>query len=105
MDAGYTVIPVNPGHDEICGLSCYPSLSKIPEKIDVVDIFRRAEDVFPVVEEAVRIGAKIIWMQQGIVNEDAARYAQKHGLFVVMDRCIKIEHQKSIHAHSNMKQK
>jgi len=93
MNAGYKIIPVNPGRKEICGLTCYPNLSEVPEKIDIVDIFRRPEDVLPVVEEAVRVGAKTIWMQQGIINEEAAEYASKAGLFVVMDRCIKIDHE------------
>jgi len=93
VQTGYTVIPVNPGQDEICGLTCHPSLLDIPVKIDIVDIFRRAEDVLPVVKEAVMIGAKAVWMQQGIVNKEAAAYAEDAGLFVIMDRCIKIDHQ------------
>jgi len=83
---------VNPGHSEICGLKCYPDLSSIPEAVDVVDIFRRAQDVLPVVEEAISIGAKVIWMQQGIINREAADLAEKAGLIVVMDRCIKVDH-------------
>lgn len=92
IQAGFRVIPVNPGHSEICGLKCYPDLSSIPEAVDVVDIFRRAQDVLPVVEEAISIGAKVIWMQHGIINREAADLAEKAGLIVVMDRCIKVDH-------------
>ncbi len=93
LAAGYTVIPVNPGHDEILGLRCYASLSDIAHPIDIVDIFRNAADVPPIVAEAVQIGARAVWMQLGIVNEEAAAFARHHGLTVVMDRCIKIDHQ------------
>ncbi len=89
---GYRIIPVNPNVPEILGEKCYPNLSSIPEKVEVVDIFRRSEDVPPVVDEAIRIGAKAIWMQEGIVNEDAARRAEEAGLLVVMDRCMYKEH-------------
>ena len=92
MDAGFTVYPVNPGVSEIFGQVSYPDLASISEPIDVVDIFRRSEDVLPIVEAAIAIGAKVIWMQQGIVNEEAASLAEKAGLQVVMDRCIKIDH-------------
>ena len=92
MDMGFTVYPVNPGVSEILGHTSYPDLHSIPATVDVVDIFRRSEDVFPVVEAAIEIGAKVIWMQQGIVNEAAAALAEKAGLQVVMDRCIKIDH-------------
>lgn len=90
--AGFTVYPVNPGIAEIAGMTCYPSLASLPSKIDVVDIFRRSEDVFSIVEEAIAISAQVIWMQQGVVNETAATLARKAGLQVVMDRCIKIDH-------------
>ncbi|MCW5205730.1 CoA-binding protein [Desulfobulbus sp. F5] len=89
--AGYRIIPVNPGQSEILGESCYPDLRSVPVKIDVVDIFRRSEDVEPIVREAIAVGAKVIWMQQGIVNETAARLAEEAGLIVIMDRCLKIE--------------
>jgi predicted CoA-binding protein len=89
--AGYRIIPVNPGQSEILGESCYPDLRSVPVKIDVVDIFRRSEDVEPIVREAIAVGAKVIWMQQGIVNETAARLAEEAGLSVIMDRCLKIE--------------
>lgn len=92
MQVGFRVIPVNPGHSEICGVTCYPDLASIPEPVDVVDIFRRSEDVLPVVAEAIAIGAKVIWMQQGILNYEAAAMAEKAGLVVIMDRCIKIDH-------------
>jgi len=92
MDAGFTVYPVNPGVSEILGQVSYPDLASIPASVDVVDIFRRSEAVLPIVEAAIAIGAKVIWMQQGIVNEEAASLARKAGLQVVMDRCIKIDH-------------
>ena len=92
IDAGYTIIPVNPGHTEILGKKCYPSLTEINEQVDIVDIFRRSEDVLPIVEEAITIGAKIIWMQLGVVNHQAAARAEEAGLTVIMDRCIKIDH-------------
>jgi uncharacterized protein len=92
IDVGYAVVPVNPGHTEILGKKCYSKLIDIKEQIDVVDIFRKTENVMPVVEEAITIGAKVIWMQLGIVNYQAATRAEQAGLTVIMDRCIKIEH-------------
>lgn len=92
IDAGYDVIPVNPGRDSILGLRCYPNLSEIPVAVDIVDIFRRSEDVYPIVEEAVKIGAVAVWMQQGIVHQEAADLARENGLIVIMDRCIKTDH-------------
>ncbi len=92
IDAGYEIIPVNPGHSEIMGLTCYPFLGEIPEPIEIVDIFRRSKDVLPVVQAAIEIGAKVVWMQSGIVNEQAAALALDAGLEVVMDACMKIEH-------------
>ncbi len=92
IQAGFRVIPVNPGHSEICGVRCYPDLVSIPEPVDVVDIFRRSEEVLPVVSEAIAIGAKVIWMQQGIINQEAAALAERAGLVVIMDRCIKVDH-------------
>ncbi len=89
---GYRIIPVNPNATEILGEKCYPNLSSIPEKVEVVDIFRKSEDVPPIVDEAIRIGAKAIWMQEGIVNEEAARKAEEAGLLVVMDKCMYKEH-------------
>jgi len=92
MAHGYRIIPVNPNITEWKGLKSYPSLSQVEEKIDVVDIFRRSEDVPAVVDEAIKIRAKVVWMQLGIVNEEAASKARAAGLKVVMDRCMKIEH-------------
>lgn len=92
IEAGYTVIPVNPGQEEILGLDCYPDLASIPTPVDIVDIFRRSEDVPPIVVEAIAIGAKAIWMQEGVIHAKAARTAKAAGLMVVMDRCIKTMH-------------
>jgi len=89
---GYKIIPVNPGYDEILGEKCYPSLLDIPEPVDIVDIFRRSEDVPPIVEDAINIGAKVVWMQLTVINEEAATRAREAGLEVVMNRCVKIEH-------------
>lgn len=90
--AGYKVFPVNPGQKKVLDIQCYPNLSEIAERIDMVNIFRRSAEVFPIVEDAVRIGAKTIWMQQGIIHREAAAFAETHGLKVIMDRCIKVEH-------------
>lgn len=92
QDHGYRVIPVNPGQDEILGERCYAQVEDIPVPIDVVDIFQRPEKVMPHVEAAIEVGARVVWMQLGIVNEDAAAKAEEAGLEVVMDRCMKIEH-------------
>jgi predicted CoA-binding protein len=96
QQAGFTIVPVNPGQEEILGEKCYPDLSSIPEPVDVVDVFRRADQVVPIAEDAVKIGAKALWLQQGIRNDDAAAIAGRAGLTVVMDRCIKIDHQRLI---------
>jgi len=88
----YRIIPVNPGHPEILGEKSYASLTEIPEKVDIVDIFRRSEHVTPVVEEAIKIKAKTVWMQSGIVNHQAAQKAKDAGLVVVMDRCLAVAH-------------
>jgi uncharacterized protein len=92
LDHGYRVIPVNPAYTEILGQTCYPSLRDVPEKIDMVDCFRKAEDIPPLVDDAIAIGARVLWMQLGVINEDAAAKARTAGLEVVMDRCVKIEH-------------
>ena len=92
MEAGYTVIPVNPGQDTLLGLTCYPNLRAIPTQIDMVDIFRRSEAVMNIIDDAVAVGARFIWMQEGIVNQEAAAKAEAAGLIVVMDRCTKIDH-------------
>ena len=89
---GYNVIPVNPTIDAVLGKKCYANLSAIPEKVEVVDIFRRSEDVLPIVEEAIKVGAKAIWMQEGIINKPAAKKAESAGLLVVMDKCMRKEH-------------
>jgi len=93
---GYNIIPVNPNAQEILGRTSYPDLSSIPEKVDVVQIFRRPEDVGPVVEEAIKVGARAVWMQEGIANEEAAARARGAGLLVVMDKCMLREHQRMI---------
>jgi predicted CoA-binding protein len=93
---GYRVIPVNPSVDEILGEKSYPDLPSIPEKIDVVQIFRPSQDVPPIIDEAIQIGAKVVWMQEGIVNLAAAETAQAAGLQVVMDRCMRREHRRLI---------
>ena len=92
---GYEIIPVNQMISEWHGLKCYPALEALPKKIDVVDIFRRSEDVPPVVKSAIAIGAKAVWMQEGVVNEAAGKEAEKAGLLVVMDRCMMKEHAKA----------
>jgi predicted CoA-binding protein len=94
QEAGYRIIPVNPKADEILGEKAYTDLVSIPERIDVVDIFRKSEHVPPIVEEAIEAGAKTVWMQLGVVNEDAARKAADAGLDVVMDRCMLREHKR-----------
>jgi predicted CoA-binding protein len=89
---GYRIIPVNPAAKTVLGETSYSSLSEIPEPIDVVNIFRRPEHVLPIVEEAIRLKIPAIWMQEGVVNEEAAERARDHGIFVVMDKCILKEH-------------
>ena len=89
---GYRVIPVNPNEMNVLGEQAYPSLVDVPDAIDLVDVFRKAEDVLPIVEEAITKGAKAIWLQEGIVNEAAATRAKSAGLLVVMDRCWLKEH-------------
>lgn len=90
---GYNIIPVNPNVPQILGKTSYPNLSSIPETVEVVDIFRRSEEVMPIVEEAIEIGAKAVWLQEGIINEEAAAKAREAGLLVVMDKCMLKEHQ------------
>ena len=93
---GYRIIPVRPDGDKILGEKVYPQLMEIPKEIeiDVVDIFRKSEEVPPIVEEAIRRGAKIVWMQEGVIRQKAGEEAERAGLKVVMDRCIKKEHQR-----------
>jgi hypothetical protein len=91
-DHGYEIVPVNPNYDVVLGQKCYASLDDIPGKVDIVDLFQRAEQVMPFVEQAIRIKAKVVWMQLGIVNGAAAEKARAAGLEVIMDRCVKIEY-------------
>ena len=95
-DVGYRIYPVNPEIESWNGLSVYDTVADIPEKIDIVDIFRRPLQVGPIVEDAIAAGAGAVWMQQGIVNEDAAQSARDAGLDVVMDRCMLVEHHRLI---------
>lgn len=92
QEHGYRVIPVNPKYREILGEKCYARLAEVPERIDIVDVFRRTADVMPVAEEAIAAGAKVLWQQLGVKNEAAAERARAAGLETVMDRCVKIEH-------------
>ena len=89
---GFNVIPVNPMKEEILGEKSYPDLKRVPHKIDIVDIFRRPQDCEAIVQEAIEVGAKAVWMQLSIVNRDAAKLAMENGLDVIMDRCVKMEH-------------
>lgn len=93
-EQGYRIIPVNPRETEILGEVCCPDLTSISEPVDAVDIFRRPEDVTSIVEQAIKIGAKAVWMQEGVINETAACQARDAGLLVVMDRCMLKEHKK-----------
>jgi len=88
QERGYTIVPVHPTADEVLGQKAYRRLSDVPVPIDLVDVFRKAEEVAPVVEECIDLGLKTIWIQEGIVNEPAARRAQEAGMMVIMDRCI-----------------
>lgn len=92
QEHGYRIIPVNPKYTEILGEKCYPNLRSIPEPVDMVDVFRKSGDTVPVAEDAVAIGAKTLWLQIGVINEEARRIAESNGLDVVVDRCVKIEH-------------
>ncbi len=94
LDQGYEMIPVNPGQKEILGRTCYGSLKEIPDPVDVVDLFLKPERVAPVVDQALEIGAKVIWMQLGVVENASAGKAREKGIQVVMNRCIKQEHRK-----------
>ena len=92
LDHGYKVIPINPAYKEVLGQKCYKSLLDIKEKVDVVDCFRKAEEIPRIARDAIKIGAKVLWMQLGIENEEAMKIAENAGLEVVMNRCMKIEH-------------
>lgn len=91
QEKGYRIIPVNPAAQEILGEKCYPDLDSIPDSIDVVDIFRRSNEVPDIVADAIKIGARAIWMQKGVVSEDGASAARAAGLMVVMDECMECE--------------
>jgi len=92
QEHGYRIVPVNPRYETILGERCWPSLSAIPERVDLVDVFRKTEDVLPIAREAIAIGAKCLWQQIGVVNAEADRLAVDAGLDSVMNRCVKIEH-------------
>jgi uncharacterized protein len=92
LAAGYEVIPVNPGQERILGQPCYPCLSAIPRPVEIVNIFRRSPETPPLVDEAIDISARVIWMQEGIIHQEAARKARQAGLAVIMDRCLKSDH-------------
>ena len=92
QEHGYRVIPVNPKYPELLGEKCYRSLRDVPEPIDIVDVFRKTQDVPPIADDAIAIGAKVLWQQLGVRNESAAAKARAAGLDAVMDRCVKIEH-------------
>jgi predicted CoA-binding protein len=93
-EQGYRVIPVNPQAKKILGEVCYPDLASIPEPVEAVDIFRSSEHVPAIVEEAIKVGAKAVWMQEGVINKEAAARAKEAGLLVVMDKCMRKEHLK-----------
>ncbi|HEX4927281.1 MAG TPA: CoA-binding protein [Burkholderiales bacterium] len=92
QEHGYRIIPVNPRYSAILGEKCYASLRDVPEKVDIVDVFRKTQDVMPVAEDAIAVGARVLWQQLGVKNEAAADRARAAGLLSVMDRCVKIEH-------------
>ena len=98
---GYRIIPVNPNAQEILGEKCYASLLDIAHPIDMVNVFRRSEDVLPIAQQAVQIGAKCLWQQIGVMNEEADALAQSHRLISVMDRCLKIEHARHLASSSS----
>jgi len=92
QEHGYRIIPVNPKYSEVLGEKCFDSLKKIKDKVDIVDVFRKTQDVLPIAEDAIAIGARVLWQQLGVKNEAAAARARAAGLDAVMDRCVKIEH-------------
>ena len=92
LEHGYRVVPVNPQYQEVLGQKCYASLRDIPEKVDLVDVFRKTADVMQIAEDAIAIGARVLWQQLGVRNEEAAAKARAAGLETVLDRCVKIEH-------------
>ncbi len=92
QEHGYRIIPVNPKYSEILGERCYPDLASVPDKIDIVDVFRKSADCAPIAKQAADIGAKTLWLQIGVINEEARQIAEDAGLNVVMNRCVKIEY-------------
>jgi uncharacterized protein len=96
QSVGYKIIPVNPNETEVLGEKSYARLEDVPEKIEIVDVFRRAEDVPPVVESAILVGARVVWMQLGIENAEAAERARAAGLIVVEDACVLVEHRRRV---------
>ena len=92
QEHGYTIIPVNPAYQEVLGQKCYAGLREIPVKVDIVDCFRKTEEILPIAEDAIAIGARVLWQQLGVRNEEAVRLAQAAGLDAVVNRCVKIEH-------------
>ncbi len=96
MKKGYRVFPVNPNYQEVLGEVCYPDLQSVPEKIDIVDVFRKSEAVDDIVSEAIKVGAKVVWMQLDVVNPEATQRAEQAGLLVIMDRCIAVDHRRLI---------
>ena len=94
LERGYDIVPVNPGQKEILGKTCYKNLTDIPFPVDVVDLFLNPERVPPTVDQAIEIGAPILWMQMGVIHNEAAKKAKEAGMTVVMDRCIKDEHER-----------
>src|SRR5512142_1866289 len=100
QEQGYRIIPVNPTATEILGEKAYPDLEPVPERIDVVQVFRKTEDVPPVVDSAIKVCGQVVWMQEGIVNEEAAQKAREAGLQVVMDACMRATHRRLIGAQT-----
>jgi predicted CoA-binding protein len=96
IDVGYKVFPVNPRYSEVLGVPCVPDLSHVPKGIDIVDVFRRSEALNQIVDEAIANGAKTLWLQLGVVNDDAARKAEQGGMNVIMDHCIRVDHRRLI---------
>jgi uncharacterized protein len=92
QEHGYTIIPVNPAYQEVLGVKCYPNLTSIPGPVEIVDVFRKTEDVGPIADEAIAIGAKVLWQQLGVLNMEAVAKAEAAGIECVIDRCVKIEH-------------
>jgi hypothetical protein len=93
---GYVVLPVNPAYQDILGMKCYPDLAAGGSKIDIVNVFRKPEEVLPIIDEAIAIGASTVWMQLGVINAEAAKRAEDAGLNVIMDKCIAVEHRRLI---------